>query len=695
MNEYSIRKTFEALQKNGKPIEVRIVSGKATFSGYFKDIDNLIEKLKPFDKVNTANVYFVLNDINDACYDRQQCEVFIQSPKQTTSDLDIRGRDWLLIDIDPIRSAGVSASNEEKANAKNVANAVYSYLKGKGFAKPISCDSGNGWHLLYKIRMENNDESKEIIKQFLQALDMMFSDETAQIDTSVFNAARITKLYGTIARKGNNSAKRPHRESSILRVPDEVLTNKKALLQKVIDELPKPEQPTFKNNYNKEPFDIDNFIARNGIRVSKIVNYGLGRKFILEECVFDPSHKAPDACIFAMNNGAIGYKCFHNSCQRYTWKDVRTKFEPDAYDKKEREYTKQRTTRPTGTTIADLVCKSQDTKDGNVFVRLSEIEATDRSQLITIPSGLQAIDDKIIGFNKGEVSLWSGKNGSAKSTVLNQICLNACQDGFKCAIFSGELTKQRMKQWIQLQAAGRQNVTPSKKYENLFYVPQVIGDKIDKWLDDKLWIYDNAFGNNFENVLSSLKELTEKENIDMIVLDNLMALDILTLNGDKYQQQTTMILALMDFAKAYNVHLHIVCHPRKAASFLRKDDISGTADLTNAVDNVFIVHRVGNDFIQRAREFYGDQEASSYYGYGNVIEICKNRDLGIVDSLCGFYFEVQSKRFLNDVFENVCYGWEQAPTIFFNDVEMKEVSFEELPFDIDDDTMFADGDLPY
>ena len=119
MNEYSIRKTFEALQKNGKPIEVRIVSGKATFSGYFKDIDNLIEKLKPFDKVNTANVYFVLNDINDACYDRQQCEVFIQSPKQTTSDLDIRGRDWLLIDIDPIRSAGVSASNEEKANAES------------------------------------------------------------------------------------------------------------------------------------------------------------------------------------------------------------------------------------------------------------------------------------------------------------------------------------------------------------------------------------------------------------------------------------------------------------------------------------------------------------------------------------------------------------------------------------------------
>lgn len=693
MNEYSIRKTFEALQKQDEPIEVRIVSGKATFSGYFKNIDNLIEKLKPFDKVSTANIYFVLNKINDDCYDRQQCEMFIQNAKQTTSDGDIVHRDWLLIDIDPVRSAGVSSSDKEKANAKNVANAVYSYLKSKGFAKPISCDSGNGWHLLYKIRMANDDSARDTIKKFLQTLDMMFSDETAQIDTSVFNASRITKLYGTIARKGNNSKTRPHRESSIIRIPDEVLVNRKALLQKVIDELPQPETPTYKNNYNKEPFDIDNFIARHSIRVSKVVNYGLGRKFILEECVFDSNHKAPDACIFAMNNGAIGYKCFHNSCQRYTWKDVRIKFEPDAYDKKEREYSKQRTTKPTGTTIAELIGKAKPTDETKVFVQMSEIEAVDRSQLVTIPSGFTELDKKIIGFNKGEISLWSGRNGSAKSTVLNQICLNACQEGFKCAIFSGELTKQRIKQWIQLQAAGKQNVVPSKKYENLFYVPQQTGEKIDKWLDGKLWIYDNAFGNKFESVLNYLKELVERENIDMIVLDNLMALDILTLNGDKYQQQTTMILALVDFVKTYNVHLHIVCHPRKAATFLRKDDISGTADLTNAVDNVFIIHRVGNDFVQSAKDFYGDAYASKFYGFGNVIEVCKNRDLGIMDELFGFFFETQSKRLLNDVFENVCYGWEESPTRFFNEDNMQLVSFTELPFDVDEE--WEDGDLPY
>lgn len=682
MNEIEIRKTFEVLKKQNELIEVRVVSGKATFSGYFRSIDNLIAKLKPFNNVSTANIYFVLNPINEACYDRQQCEQFVQNPKSTTSDGDVSVRDWVLIDIDPVRSTGVSSSDEEKENAKKVAYSVYKYLKNIGFSQPVCCDSGNGWHFLYKIQMKNDDDSKELIKNFLIALDMMFSNENATVDTSVFNASRITKLYGTTARKGNDAKKRPHRESKILRVPENIGITKKILFQKVVDTIPKKEQPTYKNNYGNEKFDIDGFLSRNRISVNKIVQYGSGVKYILDECVFDCNHKAPDACIFVMRNGAIGYKCFHNSCQNYTWQDVRKKFEPDAYEKKARDFTSQRQIKPTGTTIQDLTSKREEEKtDGKPYKQLSEIISLDRSQIISVPSGFSNLDKRIIGFNKGEVSVWSGKNGSAKSTVINQICLNACNLGFKCGIFSGELTNQRQKQWLQVQCAGRQNVMPTK-YENLYFVPKETGGKIDKWLDGKLWLYDNDFGNKFEVLLEYTKKFIEKNNIDVLVLDNLMALDILTLNGDKYQQQTTLILALVDLAKTYNIHLHIVCHPRKAVGFLRKDDISGTADLTNAVHNVFIVHRVNQDFMRLAKEFYGEQTASEYYGYGNVIECCKNRDLGIQDELFGYYFEIPSKRFLVEPQDNVCYGWESSPTMLYH------IECDELPFG-------EDGDLPY
>ena len=74
------------------------------------------KRLKRYEAV--SNVYFVLNAIDEACYSREQCERLIDNVKNSTSDNDIINRDWLLIDVDPKRATGVSASNSEKANSK-------------------------------------------------------------------------------------------------------------------------------------------------------------------------------------------------------------------------------------------------------------------------------------------------------------------------------------------------------------------------------------------------------------------------------------------------------------------------------------------------------------------------------------------------------------------------------------------------
>ena len=267
------------------------------------------------------------------------------------------------------------------------------------------------------------------------------------------------------------------------------------------------------------------------------------------------------------------------------------------------------------------------------------------------------MDNAIIGLNKGEVSLVSGSNSSGKSTFINQLCLNILDEGFKASIFSGELTSSRMKNWIHLQAAGRQYTMQSKFSENSFYVKPSIGDKIDAWLKNKLYIYNNDYGNRFDTLMADLKWLVTEKGVDLVVLDNLMALDILMLDGDRNQQQARMIIEITNFAKKFNVHVIIIAHPRKVMSFLRKNDISGSGDLSNAVDNVFIVHRVNNDFIKSAGEFFGSEVAAGYFTFHNVIEVCKNRDLGIQDYLVGLYFEIESKRFLNERFDNVMYGW--------------------------------------
>ena len=650
MNIYEIKKFFEVIKDNDQLTEIRILGDKKTFSGYFADSDSIIKEIANYENFN---IYFTLNKINEACASRTQSNHIIPNPKTTTSDNDIILREWVLIDLDPKRPADTNATDEEKIKAQSVVNRIYGFLQNAGFSNPIVADSSNGYHLLYKVMMNNNPEKNELVKKFLNTLAIMFSTEEVEVDTSVFNPSRICKLYGTTSRKGSNTKERPQRESKILRIPKEVKVTPIVLFEKVVAMIPEPEKPTYQNNYNPV-FNIDEFIHRSGIKVEREIQIGGARKLLLKECPFDSNHKSPDSAIFILPNGAIGFKCFHNSCSSHSWADLRALYEP-----KRETY---RTVQPTRS------MPQQEDNRGSKFLNLYEIEAIDRSAIVSIPSGIVELDNRIVGFNLGEVSLWSGNNASGKSTLLQQFGLNAAQTGFMTALFSGELTPNRVKQWIHQQAAGRQ-YTQKSGYADSYYCPKSCGEQIDGWLKDKLFIYNNKYGNKIVPLLEDMKEIV-KRGVKCIVLDNLMSIDILEMEGDKYSKQTSLILMLCNFAKDYNVHIHIVAHPRKATGFLRKTDVSGTADLTNAVDNVFIIHRVNNDFKTNAKDFFTVEVASRYFGFGNVIEVCKNRDLGVMDFLSGVFYEIESRRFLNFAYENINYGW--IPT-------QSNLDFEDMP----------------
>ena len=663
MDERQIRYTFELLKKPEDVIEVRCITSRSNYSGYFKNVDNIIKELPRY---SNGNVYFVLNKISDGCYSREQHETFVEKAKNTTSDGDISLREWLLIDVDPKRPSGVSSTNEEKNNAKLVINNVFSFLRDIGFAEPIVCDSGNGFHLLYKISLENTEANKLLMQTVLQVLDLYFSNGKCDIDKTVFNASRITKLYGTDSKKGNNTDDRPHRQSSILKVPKAIKETPYQLLLKVAGMMPAPEEKTYQNNYGKDRFDLKSFIRENNINVKSELNFQGGTKYILDHCLFDHSHKSKDAALFELQNGAIAYKCLHNSCSGHKWQDVRKMFEPNAYEKYYEPQTRRITEKR-----EEIVPQAQMKEKGSKFLNFSEIEAKDRTQIVSIPSGFTQLDKMIIGFNKGEVSLWSGKNGAAKSTIINQIAINAVDKNFKGVIFSGELPSHKMKNWVHLQCAGRQFTQKNDKFDNLFFVKKSVSEKIDFWLKDKLFVYNNEYGNNFEQLMCDVEEFVVEKGIDFVILDNLMALSLLTLDGDKYERQTQFINRICTSVKKFNYHIHIIAHPRKQTGFLRKDDISGNADLTNAVDNVFIAHRNNNDYKRAIGDFFPKEMFAELTRCDNYIEVCKNRDLGVIDYLVGFYYEAESKRLLNEMYENRTYGWQDmqsqteiTPTVY-------------------------------
>ena len=542
-------------------------------------------------------------------------------------------------------------------------------MKNLGFNEPITAMSGNGIHLLYKIRLRNSDENKALIKNCLLVLDMLFSNDCVDIDKTNFNPARICKLYGTVARKGSNTAENPHRMSRLLSEGSKEPTDK-AYLEKLAAMLPVPEKPQKYNGYRPNEFDLEEWLIKYGLRYQK-TNYSDGIKYILEQCPFDSNHKGKDACIFQARSGAIGFHCFHNSCSDKTWKDVRLLYEPEAYEKRQKEYEARIYSRQQEKPVK----KQIEAVDGKpVFYTAMDILNLPVPEERFIKTGIADIDKKLRGMKKGYVSVMSGLRAAGKSSVISEMVLDGVESGNNIGVFSGELAPKNFMRWMNLQAAGKGYTEPTQ-FEGYYNVQRKYQEQIAQWLGEHFWLYNNEYGFDFQAVVDQFKRKIEKDKLDMLILDNLMTFDISGMSENKFEAQTKFILALQgEIAKPYNVHIMFVAHPRKAMGFLRLDDISGTADLGNAVDNAFIVHRVNQDFKRLSKQMFGWKDDNQIYQATNVIEIAKDRDGGVMDYFIPLYYEPETKRLKNYSSENKIYGWNKTDNGFI-------AVHGEIPFD--------------
>ena len=146
------------------------------------------------------NIYIVMNPIKE----------FFQG--KSAGDADISHRDLLLIDIDRAEKKSAPATDDDIEAARQVADAIKAFMEERGWSDPIRVMSGNGHHLYYVLaEMPNNEKSRLEIQATLMSLAHHFDDEVVKVDTVVFNASRITKVPGTIARKGLESEGRSYR----------------------------------------------------------------------------------------------------------------------------------------------------------------------------------------------------------------------------------------------------------------------------------------------------------------------------------------------------------------------------------------------------------------------------------------------------------------------------------------------------
>lgn len=131
-------------------------------------------------------------------------------------DDDVVCRRRLLIDIDRDTGKEHPATDAEIDAAKALGDQITNHLSCLGWPAPIRVMSGNGHHLIYPL--DDLPPSKEItgsIRDLLHSLKSTFSSNGLSVDTSVSNPSRVTKIPGTLARRGTEITNRPYRVARI------------------------------------------------------------------------------------------------------------------------------------------------------------------------------------------------------------------------------------------------------------------------------------------------------------------------------------------------------------------------------------------------------------------------------------------------------------------------------------------------
>lgn len=328
-----VKRTLDLLfpPGEGHVYEVRIPKTKfGTISGYFDD-NAVAASIIAKENGKHQAIYLTVNPVTASLLARNHNRLEYGS-QTTTIDAEITRRRWFLIDLDPVRPAGISSSDHELDLARQRALEVKEWLKSLDWPDPIMASSGNGYHLMYRVDEPNDEPTRVEFEYATKMLASIFSDDKINVDTTVWNASRVWKIYGTVAAKGSDSPDRPHRVAMLEEVPKDLLPVPRGLIENVANALKNSKSEEFKDMTGEFIGDMEKWLFDRGQRVTSGPRplYGNeGKKWTIAHCPFNPQHANP--MVGLVNNRPV-YRCLHNSCSAFRWKEFREKIDPNFKD---------------------------------------------------------------------------------------------------------------------------------------------------------------------------------------------------------------------------------------------------------------------------------------------------------------------------------------------------------------------------
>ncbi|MBU5626502.1 AAA family ATPase [Oscillibacter sp. MSJ-2] len=292
------------------------------------------------------------------------------------------------------------------------------------------------------------------------------------------------------------------------------------------------------------------------------------------------------------------------------------------------------------------------------LIDLSDVDVEEGGRRAVAVSGISTLDGAIGGFGEGELSVWTGRRGEGKSTLLSQLLLEAIDQGERVFAYSGELPKKLFKRWTLVQAAGSANLTALTDPvtgRTDYAVDAMKRRRIDEWWRGRYFLYDLEIASAHDegSVLSMMDYANLRYGCKVFLVDNAMTMRFRQgSDSDYYRAQSAFVGRLSEFAKRHSCHVHLVAHPRKSeGKALAADDVGGSGDIVNRADNAFAIERL-------------PEAAAEQSGYTARLSILKNRQFGARKTV-GLTFLEDCRRFsgLDGVLGQKHYGWENGECV--------------------------------
>lgn len=337
-----IGKFLEKLTEPDDVIELRIL-GPRTLSGLYDNREALLSDILKMDEAQAGGVYWTPQKLKSELGDKAANRLSHAGRGTLTSDKDVEGYRYLLVDFDPERETKTSSSDDELQQTLEVARNFVRVVTAEGWPTPTAwACSGNGVHLYFPVNLPV--ENKELLNSTLKAIGKRFDTATVKSDSTVSNPSRIFRAYGTTNRKGEPTEERPHRQACLLPTEwlevtpsDSELLTEDQLKLFVSEHGSVPKKKKSKSPKGTAKFSLQGseaeewakLIEQEGrCQVSAPTPFQGGRKWVLTGCPLDSSHEQDNAAVLIEHaDGGLSFTCHHSRCQGKTMADLRRYFE--------------------------------------------------------------------------------------------------------------------------------------------------------------------------------------------------------------------------------------------------------------------------------------------------------------------------------------------------------------------------------